>query len=180
MPALPIVDLAQRDTIRLISTGRLKESVLLPLAANHGALEEVASLESATNGRLRAQEAGLSDLDPREFSTGRSGHTFINAAIDAMTRTVALGIAHSRQIPLSRRSPTILHVNSWPSIVLRTPPTIRNCLPISSSHSKIYAPLTPMWNLVCIATPRSDILPARRSRGDCVNRRRATDLFTFL
>jgi RES domain-containing protein len=74
------VDIAQRDTVRLISTGRLKDSVLLPLAANHGALEELASLESVTNGRLQAQETGLPDLDPRELVFGRAGFIFINAA----------------------------------------------------------------------------------------------------
>lgn len=77
---LPRVDLAQRNTVRLISTGRLKEPVLLPLAANHGALEELASLESATNGRLRAQQLGLPDLASQELVYGRAGHTFINAA----------------------------------------------------------------------------------------------------
>jgi RES domain-containing protein len=76
----PIVDVAQRNTVRLISTGRLKEPVLLPLAANHGALENLAGLESVTNGRLKAQEAGLPELDPRELVFGRAGYTFINAA----------------------------------------------------------------------------------------------------
>ena len=73
-------DLTQRDTVRLISTGRLKDPVLLPLAANHGALEDLAILESATNGRLQAQETGLPKLDPRELVFGRAGYTFINAA----------------------------------------------------------------------------------------------------
>lgn len=73
-------DLTQRDTVRLISTGRLKDPVLLPLAANHGALEDLATLESATNGRLQAQETGLPNLDPRELVFGRAGYTFINAA----------------------------------------------------------------------------------------------------
>jgi len=50
----PAVDLAQRDTVRLISTGRLKGPVLLALAPSHGALEDLAALESVTNGRLRA------------------------------------------------------------------------------------------------------------------------------
>jgi hypothetical protein len=77
---LPTAELAQRDTVRLVSTGRLKESVLLPLAANHGALEDLANLESATNGRLLGQETGLADLDPRELVFGRAGYTFINAA----------------------------------------------------------------------------------------------------
>jgi hypothetical protein len=80
MPLPPTVELAQQNTIRLISTGRLKESVLLPLAANHEALKNLESLESATNGRLRAQESGLPELDPHEFVFGRPGFTFINAA----------------------------------------------------------------------------------------------------
>ena len=80
MPLPPTVDLAQRDTFRLIPTGLLKDPVLLPLAANYGALEDLAGLESATNGRLQAQEAGLPNLDPRELVFGRAGHTLINAA----------------------------------------------------------------------------------------------------
>ena len=74
------VDVAQRDTVRLISTGRLKEPVLLPLAANSDALTDLATLESITNGRVQAQDHGLPDLDPRELLFGRAGHTFINAA----------------------------------------------------------------------------------------------------
>lgn len=80
MPLPPTVELTQRDTIRLISTGRLKDSVLRPLAANHGALDDLASLESVTNSRMQAQETGLPDLDPRELVFGRPGYTFINAA----------------------------------------------------------------------------------------------------
>lgn len=73
-------DLVQHDTVRLISTARLKEPVLLALAPNHGAMEDLAELEGATSGRLQAQEGGLLDLDPRELAFGRPGHTFINAA----------------------------------------------------------------------------------------------------
>jgi hypothetical protein len=54
--------------------------VLLALAANHGALEDLAELEGATSGRLMAQKGGLFDLDPRELVFGAPGHTFINAA----------------------------------------------------------------------------------------------------
>src|ERR1700753_2417051 len=80
MSLSPTFNLTQHDTVRLISTGRLKDPVLLPLAANHGALEDLAELESATNGRLIAQESGLPQLDPRELVFGRAGFTFINAA----------------------------------------------------------------------------------------------------
>lgn len=76
----PRVDISQRDTVRLISTGRLKEPVLTPLVRNNGELEDLAELESATSGRLQAQEGGLPDLDPRELVFGRPGYTFINAA----------------------------------------------------------------------------------------------------
>ena len=76
----PTVDLAQRDTIRLISTGRLKPPVLRALAADDAALQDLAALEGVTSGRLTGQESGLPDLDPRELVFGRAGHSFINAA----------------------------------------------------------------------------------------------------
>jgi RES domain-containing protein len=76
----PEVEIAQSNTLRLISTGRLKEPVLSALAASHGAREELAALEGTTNGRLHALQSGLAELDPRELVYGRSGHTFINAA----------------------------------------------------------------------------------------------------
>lgn len=76
----PVFDLRQHDTVRLISTGRLKEPVLLPLAQDQKGLEDLAELESATNGRIIAQETGLPQLDPRELVFGRAGYTFINAA----------------------------------------------------------------------------------------------------
>ena len=81
----PTIDLAQRDTVRVIATGRLKDSALLPLAASRDALAALAGLESVTNGRLRAQEVGLADLDPRELVFGRPDYTFVNAAF-AYTR----------------------------------------------------------------------------------------------
>ncbi len=56
MPLGCRVDLIQRDTARLIFTGRLKAPVLLALAANRGALEDLAGLESVTDGRLQARE----------------------------------------------------------------------------------------------------------------------------
>lgn len=80
MPSPPTVDLAQRDTVRLISSGRLKPPVLSPLAENFGALEDIAALESVTNARLTAQETGTPELDPRELVFGRPGYTLINAA----------------------------------------------------------------------------------------------------
>jgi hypothetical protein len=76
----PAADLAQRDTVRLVSPGPLKDPVLLPLAADSGTLDALAGLESVTNGRVQAEETGLPNLDPRELVFGRGGSTFINAA----------------------------------------------------------------------------------------------------
>ncbi len=75
-----IVDLAQRDTVRLITTGRLKEAVLHALGPTYGVLEDLAELESATSGRLRAQQSGLPDLRPDELVFGKASHTLVNAA----------------------------------------------------------------------------------------------------
>src|SRR4051794_32454633 len=124
----PTVELAERDTVRLISTGRLKDPVLLPLAANHGALEDLADLESVTNGRLQAQEAGLPDLDPRELVFGRAGHTFINAAFchtrpggtASTATTAALGIAASQPRSRWAKCRTTSRGNSMRSVASRT------------------------------------------------------------
>jgi hypothetical protein len=75
-----ITDIAQRDTVRLIATGRLKAPALLPLAATQGALDDLASLEGVTNRRQRAQASGLPELAPQELVYGRAGALFINAA----------------------------------------------------------------------------------------------------
>jgi RES domain-containing protein len=77
---LPLVDIAQTNTIRLVSSGRLKEPVLLALAPTQGALEDLAALESVTNSRMRAQQGGLGGLDAAELVFGRHGFSFINAA----------------------------------------------------------------------------------------------------
>ncbi|HEY0790923.1 MAG TPA: RES family NAD+ phosphorylase [Chthoniobacterales bacterium] len=77
---ISVVYLVQQDTIRLIPTGRLKPPALRPLTVNDDALANLASLESATSGRLQGQQSGLPDLDPRELVFGSPGQTFINAA----------------------------------------------------------------------------------------------------
>ena len=76
----PLAELTQRETVRLVSTGRFKEPALSPLAANSNALDSLAALEGVTNARLQGQETGLPHLDPRELVFGRPGHTLINAA----------------------------------------------------------------------------------------------------
>lgn len=80
MPLPPTVALAQRDTVRVIPSGRLRPPALRPLAGDDRALEALSELESVTNGRVRAEEAGLADLDRRELAFGRAGASLINAA----------------------------------------------------------------------------------------------------
>ncbi|HZU88285.1 MAG TPA: hypothetical protein VE993_03420 [Stellaceae bacterium] len=58
MPLPATVALAQRDTVRVIATARLEGSVLSPLAADPGALEDLAGLESVTD-RLSDGERAL-------------------------------------------------------------------------------------------------------------------------
>jgi RES domain-containing protein len=83
---LPLAHLAQSNTIRLVSSGRLKKPVLLALAPTQGALEDLVALESVTNTRMRAQQGGLGELDASELVFGRHGFSFINAAF-THTRT---------------------------------------------------------------------------------------------
>lgn len=77
----PLAPLAQRNTVRLVSSAKLKPPVLSGLAANHGTLRDLEEIEGATSGRLVAQQRGLpGGLDPAELVYGRPNHTFINAA----------------------------------------------------------------------------------------------------
>jgi hypothetical protein len=71
--------IAHDRTIRLVTTARLRDPVLLRLVDNEdlSALEEI---EGATSGRLRAQEGGSDRLDRRELVFGIPHAHFINAA----------------------------------------------------------------------------------------------------
>ena len=79
-PVPPLTDIAQRDTVRLIPSGRLKPPVLAPLASTPDALDDLAALEGVTNGRIQASDSGLPGLDPRELVFGRPNDSFVNAA----------------------------------------------------------------------------------------------------
>ena len=76
----PTVDLTQRDTVRLISTARLREPVLRPLAADDAALASLAALERITDGAMRAEIAGTPGVDVRELVFGRPGDSIVNTA----------------------------------------------------------------------------------------------------
>ncbi len=79
------IALRQADTVRLISSARLKPPALKPLVDSDAELALLAELESATNGRLTTQEAGTPAISAREFVFGVPNHSFINAAF-AYTR----------------------------------------------------------------------------------------------
>jgi hypothetical protein len=66
-------------TIRLVSSARLREPVLLKLVEESD-LADLAEIEGATSGRLMAQETGADRLHPRELIYGIPHAHFINAA----------------------------------------------------------------------------------------------------
>ncbi len=70
----------QRDTVRLVSSARLKPPVLAPLVDSDDDMTDLAALEMATHGRLRAEATGLAKLHPREMVFGMPNATFVNAA----------------------------------------------------------------------------------------------------
>lgn len=74
------VSLAQGNTVRLVSSARLRAPSLAALADTQDEMAKLVSLESATHGRLQAMTAGLEELHPKELVFGVPNHTFINAA----------------------------------------------------------------------------------------------------
>jgi hypothetical protein len=66
-------------TIRLVSTARLRDPVLLELVGED-ALEDLAEIEGATSGRLKTEQSGSSQIDARELVFGIPHAKFINAS----------------------------------------------------------------------------------------------------
>ena len=66
-------------TVRLVSTARLREAVLLDLV-DPDEMEALAEIEGATSNRLLAQDRGAGDVDRHELVFGVSHANFINAA----------------------------------------------------------------------------------------------------
>ena len=71
--------IAQDRTVRLVSSARLRDPVLLKLVAEDD-LDALAEIEGATSNRLRTQEVGADHLDRRELVFGIPHAHFINAA----------------------------------------------------------------------------------------------------
>jgi RES domain-containing protein len=77
---LPLAREAFPSTIRLVASARLREAVLAPLVDDQDELDLLAEIESATSGRLIAEERGLGALSPDELVHGVPHARFINAS----------------------------------------------------------------------------------------------------
>ena len=77
---LPLVREAFPRTVRLVSSARLREAVLAPLADTAEELALLAEIEGATSGRLVAEERGLGALSSTELVYGVPHAKFINAS----------------------------------------------------------------------------------------------------
>lgn len=85
LPALPLAELYEPATIRLIPTAYHKPPVLSPLVDTDEERAILEQIEGLTSGRLKAERSGLSALDARELAYGVWGANYINAAF-AYTR----------------------------------------------------------------------------------------------
>jgi hypothetical protein len=79
LAGLPIVRDAFPRTVRLVSSARLRDSVLLALVGEDD-LDALAEIEGATSARLQAEHGGLGTLDARELVHGVPHASFINAS----------------------------------------------------------------------------------------------------
>lgn len=77
---LPLVREAFPQTVRLVTTARLREAVMSPLADDSDGLSLLAEIEGATSGRLIAEERGLGAVTAEELVHGVPHAKFINAS----------------------------------------------------------------------------------------------------
>jgi RES domain-containing protein len=75
----PVARLGFERTVRLVSSARLRDPVLLGLV-RRDLLDDLAEIEGATSGRLTAATRGAEAIDPREFVASVPHAYFINAA----------------------------------------------------------------------------------------------------
>jgi len=76
---IPVTREALPRTVRLVSSARMRESVLLGLA-DASDLAALAEIEGATSGRLIAEARGLGQVSPHELVHGVPHAAHINAA----------------------------------------------------------------------------------------------------
>lgn len=77
---VPVATLAFSRTVRLVSTARLRASVLTPLVDTADELQQLAEIEAATSSRLQAETRGISGLEARELVYDVPHAHFINAS----------------------------------------------------------------------------------------------------
>jgi hypothetical protein len=75
----PVARIAIERTVRLVTTARLRDPVLLKLVGKKF-FDNLAEIEGATSGRLTAEKLGTEAIDAREFVSGTAHAAFINAA----------------------------------------------------------------------------------------------------
>ena len=76
----PQIREAFERTVRLVSSARLREAVMAPLADNDEELALLAEIEGATSSRLIAEERGFGGLTADELVHGVPHARFINAS----------------------------------------------------------------------------------------------------
>lgn len=77
---VPLVREAFPRTVRLVTSARLREPVMAPLSDSQDELDLLAEIESATSGRLIAEERGSAGLSAAELVHGVPHAKFINAS----------------------------------------------------------------------------------------------------
>jgi RES domain-containing protein len=77
---LPTVREGFARTIRLVSSARLREAVMAPLADNNEELDLLAEIEGATSGRRLAEDRGTASLPASELVHRVAHAKFINAS----------------------------------------------------------------------------------------------------
>ncbi|CAD7052802.1 RES domain-containing protein [Pseudorhizobium endolithicum] len=77
---VPVTTTAYSRTVRLVSTARLRESVLAPLVDDADELAELAEIEGATSSRSIAESTGISGLGAHELVYDVPHAHFINAS----------------------------------------------------------------------------------------------------
>ena len=79
---IPVVDVVEPDTVRLISTAHIDEPALAPLADTDADLATLEALEVQTSARHASGMLVPDGVDPRELLTAAAGYgwTYVNAA----------------------------------------------------------------------------------------------------
>lgn len=80
LDGVPLVRDAFPRAVRLVTSARLREAVMAPLADTPNELDLLAEIEGATSGRLIAEERGSAGLSSAELVHGVPHAKFINAS----------------------------------------------------------------------------------------------------